>query len=190
VTAALALSLALAACGGGDDEADSTTTSTASTGSTTTTAISSSTATDDEGSSSTTDAVVLGDEPTFADSGPSGSGCTPGASDLPDGWWYGTTDQAVADNVELDLACYYVGPAGEAEAASRGDELTNDYYVVNDNPAVRSVPVAPGATASCVEMEPSLNAVDCAPGDVAGDWAIWIRVRDGQVDRIVEQFAP
>ena len=61
---------------------------------------------------------------------------------------------------------------------------------MNDNPAVDSVPVAPGATATCLSLGSGVTSEDCAPGDVAGDWAVWIRVQGGFVDRIVEQYAP
>lgn len=133
----------------------------------------------------------LPDGPPFRDDRASGSGCTPGPGSLPDGWWYGTLDGAVTDELTVDLACYYVGAAAEAEAASRGDEVVNDYYIVNENPALRTMPVAEDATASCVEMGSSVTDVECAPDEVDGSmWAVWLRVADGQVDRIVEQFAP
>lgn len=180
-----ALLLLSAACGGDDDGERADTTTTTAPDSTTTSTPASTTTTE-----ATTTTVPLGDEPTFRDEGPSGSGCTPGSDVLPDGWWYGTVAVPVSGTVELDLACYYVGPAAEAEAASRGDEVNNDYYVVNDNPAVRSVPVAAGATAACVELESGLTTHPCEPAEVAGDWAIWIRVVGGEVDRIVEQYAP
>ncbi|MEQ1788046.1 MAG: hypothetical protein ABL966_13410, partial [Acidimicrobiales bacterium] len=121
----------------------------------------------------------------------SGSGCAPGGSDdLPDGWWYGTIAGPVGADVDFDLACYYIGAAAEAEAASRGDEVNNDYYVVNENPQVRTLTVAAGASATCVEMDGNIDGADCSPTDVAGDWAVWLRVQGGEVDRIVEQYAP
>jgi hypothetical protein len=32
--------------------------------------------------------------------------------------------------------------------------------------------------------------VDCTPAEVTGDWAVWLRVQGGEVDRLVEQYAP
>jgi len=139
---------------------------------------------------STTSPGGLPDEPPLRDDAASGSGCTPGGGDLADGWWYGILDGPPGVEVSVDLACYYIGAAAEAEAASRGGEVTNDYYVVNDSPQVRAVPLADGATGSCVELGATLAMVDCAPAEMSGDWAVWVRVQGGAVDRVVEQYAP
>ncbi len=188
VMVALAVTLVLAACGGdgGDDEAGDTSDTTATTATTELATSSTALAT----TTSSTTGEVLGEEPTYHEDAASGSGCAPGGDELPDGWWYGRLSGAPGDTLELDLACFYVGPAAEAEAASRGDEVNNDYYVVNDNPAVRTVPVAEDATASCVQLEAELEMVDCSPGEVAADWTVWVRVVGGQVDRIREQYLP
>lgn len=95
-----------------------------------------------------------------------------------------------APDLTFDLACYFVGAAAEAEAASRGDEVDNDYYVVNDSAQLRSAPVADHATATCVVLGAGVDQVDCMTAEVAGDWAVWLRVQSGEVDRIVEQYAP
>lgn len=175
--AALAF-VALVAAGCGDDDEGAVTTTT--TEATTTTV---------ESTTSTT--AALTEEPPLLDDAASGNGCTPGeGEELTDGWWYGTLTSPVTDEVVFDLACYYVGAAAEAEAASRGDEVNNDYYVVNDNPRLRALTVTEDATASCVALGAGLAMVDCSPSEVAGDWALWLRVRDGDVDRIVEQYAP
>ena len=169
--AALALVALLAAGCGDDEDASDATTSTSGEGTTTT-------------------AVPLPEEPPLIDDAESGSGCTPGADELPDGWWYGTVDGPVTSEVTFDLACYYLGAAAEAEASSRGDEVNNDYYVVNDNPQLRTIDVAGDATASCVRLGAGVETVDCSPAEVTGEWAVWLRVQDGEVDRIVEQYAP
>jgi hypothetical protein len=137
----------------------------------------------------------LGDSPAFLTDAASGSGCTPGSGTLPDGWWYGLSVTANADHTEFtfDLACYYTGPIAETIAAGRGDEVNNDYYVVNDNPTLRTVPVAAGATASCVELGGADLNVPCAISDIPDSsvpWAVWFRVVGGRVDRAVEQYAP
>jgi hypothetical protein len=177
--AILVAAVLLPACGDDDPDAAGTTTTTAST---------TTTESAEAGGDTTSTVAPLPDEPPFSDDGASGSGCAPGAGDLPDGWWYGLVDGEVTDELRFDLACYYVGAAAEAEAASRGDEVNNDYYVVNENEQLRTVPVAGGATARCVEPE-GADLVDCAPGDVGGE-AVWLRVQDGEVDRILEQYAP
>ncbi len=170
---------------GDDGAAETTTTTTAAPDDTTTT----STTTADP--TTTTAGAVLGDEPPFHDDTASGSGCTPGdGADLPDGWWYGTIAGMPAATVDLDLACYYVGAAAEEIAESRGDEVNNDYYVVNDNDTVRTLTVDQAATASCVDLTGGLMRLECALYDVQGEWAVWLRVQGGVVDRIVEQYAP
>lgn len=188
---AAALAVGAAGCSGDDDDDARDTTSTTTTatdagaGTTTTSPTSSS-------SDTTTGATgaSLGDRPTFVEDAASGSGCAPGEGDLPDGWWYGRISAAPTTTLGLDLACFYVGAVAEAEAASRGDEVNNDYYVVNDNPAVRSLPLAASADAECVELEPTLTMVACTPAEVAADWTVWVRVVDGEVDRILEQYLP
>ncbi len=180
----------LGGCGDDDVAGTETTSTTETTESSDTTAASTSEATT---SSPTTTAPggTLPEEPPYHEDEVSGSGCTPGPGPLPDGWWYGTLEGAVTSEVAFDLACYYVGAAAEAEAASRGDEVNNDYYVVNDNPTLRTVPVAADATASCVELGAGVEQVDCAPSEVDGAmWPVWLRVVGGEVDRIVEQYAP
>jgi hypothetical protein len=180
-----------AGCGSDDDDGASTTTTAADDTTTTTAAATTTTGDDYPGSTTTTTSGSdLPDEPPFHDDVASGSGCTPGPGDLPDGWWYGTLESTPGTEVSFDLACYYIGAAAEAEATSRGDEVSNDYYVVNDNAQVRSVPLANGATGSCVELGATLAMVDCAPAEMSGDWAVWLRVQDGAVDRSVEQYAP
>ena len=191
---ALGVVVVLAAgCGTDDDDGaagdDTSTTQTTSKDDTTSTTAGSTTTPDDY-PAETTSPAGLPDEPPFRDDAASGSGCTPGGDDLPDGWWYGSLESPPGDDLTVDLACYYSGAAAEAEAASRGDEVNNDYYVVNDNPQLRTLPVADGATASCVDLATIPQGFDCAPEDAAGDWAVWLRVHDGAVDRIVEQYAP
>jgi hypothetical protein len=183
------LAFGLTACG--DDDDTTTTTTTTNNGSPTTT---DDTTTTTAGETTTTAASgeALGDEPEFHEDGPSGSGCEPGDdTGLPNGWWYGTIDGEVTDSVSFDLACYYTGEAADEVAASRDDEAPSGVYVVNDNPTLRSIPLADDVQTRCVTLEPEVANVDCAPGDLMTDiWDVWIRVVDGEVDRIFEQFHP
>jgi hypothetical protein len=185
VVVAVALTLATAACGDDDESATTSTTEAP-----TTTADDTTSTTAAEGTTTTAAESELGDQPTFRDDGPSGSGCEPGEDELPDGWWYGDLIVPPGVGLSFDLACYYTGAAAEAEAASRGDEVTNDYYVVDDNDLERMLAIAEGATASCVDPAAQIQLVDCTPPDVAGDWNVWVRVVDGAVDRMIEQYAP
>ena len=179
----LALFIGVAAgCGDDDDGEGSSNTGDAGTEQSSTT--------ETDGSTTTTGEGALPDEPPMTGDAVAGSGCTPGGDELPDGWWYGTLEGAVSSEASFDLACYYTGAAAEEEAAARGDEVNNDYYVVDDNPQARTVAVGADATASCVEVGGTVETTECELDDIGGDWAVWLRVQDGEVDRIVEQYAP
>lgn len=168
-----------------DDDGDAAATTTTAPSETTTTALPS------DPTTTTTIAVELGEEPSFHEDGASGSGCTPGDdTGLPDGWWYGEVDSEVTDAVSFDLACYYVGAAADETAASRGEDAPSGVYVVNDNLNLRSIPLADDVQTTCVTLEPEVANVDCAPGDLSGDFGVWIRVFGGEADRIVEQYHP
>lgn len=170
--------------GSGDDAAPPTSTTVA----TTTTEVTTTTAAPAD----------LGDAPAFGTSGPSGSGCTPGEGELPDGWWYGASvafdpAEGPAGAFTFDLACYFSGDAAYAEGERLGVEVNNDYLVTNDNPTLRTVPLAAGATATCVELGAGVLDVACDPADIPDPetpWAVWFRVVGGEVDRLVEQYAP
>jgi hypothetical protein len=132
----------------------------------------------------------LGDEPPRREDGPSGSGCAPGPASLPDGWWYGNLHGSVGHEVTFDLACYYIGAAAEKEAADRGQQVDDDFYIVNDQSTLRTLALKPAATAACVTPGGGLTSAPCSPNDVKGQWAVWLRVQNHAVDRIVEQYSP
>jgi hypothetical protein len=185
IVAALML---VASCGGDDGTSDAEAARDATTSST---AVDIATTTQPSASGVTKEPTeLLEDEPPIRQDMASGSGCSPDASELPDGWWYGTIDGAVASEVMFDLACFYSGPAAEDAAAARGDEVVNDYYVVDDNPGERTLQVADDATARCVELGSEVELATCEPFEVRGDWAVWLRVVDGKIDRVVEQYLP
>ncbi len=192
-TAGLVVVVALLVAGCGDDDAASTDTTTstvatsATTGATTTAAP----------TSATTSSAV----PTTSGGAPvpDGSGCTPGPAPLPDGHWYGLVVDATAEVLSFDLACWFTGDEANAAAAEDGEESPppNDYYVRNDNPASRDLPVARDTQ---VTWYPSGDPTDTA---VVGytDWldrraerpfqlAVWIDVRDGTITAIQENWVP
>ncbi|MDE0804660.1 MAG: hypothetical protein OSA99_15230 [Acidimicrobiales bacterium] len=137
-----------------------------------------------------TSATSSGDEaPSFHPAGPAGSGCSPGAGDLPDGWWFGERATPIGDDVGFDLACYYIDAAADAEAAARGDEAIGGFYIVNDNPTIRTVPVSPTATTQCLTIDGVLEGCDMARVN-DGFRSIWIQVADGAVVRVIEQLLP
>jgi hypothetical protein len=79
----------------------------------------------------------------FGNQEANGSGCTPGTDTLPDGTWFGFVDRLDGDRMIFDLACLFTGDrADQVDGYVDG----SPYHVVNDNPALRSVPLAPDAT--------------------------------------------
>ena len=150
---AFALSLTLAAgatvvtaCGDDGDKADTTTT-TASTGSPSTTAAASTSST----ASSTTAAPST--TATTATTGPGGE-TTAGLGSLPEGSHYGyfkgisdgkVEGQAVSV-VGFDKVDLLTGQEAKDAAEAAGETLDTDYYIRNDNPLVRKLPVIPDSS--------------------------------------------
>ena len=105
--------------------------------------------------------------------------------------------------VTFNLAEFYRGERAEAEAAERGDEVVNDYYIVNENPRLRTIPLADTVTVRyipvdrCCELhDGNLDAwlesiIETNPTHYPGkDGAWWFRVDAGLVTRIEQQFLP
>lgn len=106
-----------------------------------------------------------------------------------------------APRVTVDLAYFYRGDRAEQEAAERGDEVVNDYYVVNENPRLRRLPLADDVeveyipASACCELQPGnidawLEAVrETNPTDYAGKGAPWwFTVEGGRVTLIEQQY--
>lgn len=129
-----------------------------------------------------------------------GSGCVPGATELPDGIWFGFLDEVSETTVAFDLACWFSGaPAAEA-AAQDGEESPppNDYYVRNSTELDRTLQVAAGTE---VVWLPDLGD----PATVARidypSWlveraeresqpGVWVTTTGGAVTLIEEQYVP
>jgi hypothetical protein len=112
--------------------------------------------------------------------------------------------------IEFDLAYFLTGEEADRAYQDRGGEgpVPNDYFVVNDNPRLRTLPLAPDLRLLLVDwmrccelmfagdLEPFARAIELGDDVVVGDliyrgnssW--WITVRDGLVVRIEEQYAP
>lgn len=171
--------------------ATTTTTATATTESTTTTAAATTTTT----TAATTTTI---DVNTLAD----GSGCTPGTTQLGDGVWFGYIDTADTTNIEFDLACWFTGDAAVQATAQDGVESPppNDYYVRNENPQLRTIPVAAGAEVSWLPStgDPSTQTTvpyaDWLTGRAArgSDYqpGVWVTIAGGSVTFIEEQYVP
>jgi len=108
-----------------------------------------------------------------------------------------------AARVRFDLAYFYTGAKAASEAAERGDEVTDGYYVVNDNPRLRTLAIADDVE---VEYVPVDNCCELRSGDIDAwlegvlatnptDYAgtnvpWWITVEGGAITRIEEQYLP
>jgi hypothetical protein len=190
---AIAVVMAVGACSGGDG---STTTTPGAVDTTSTVAPVTSTS----GPTTTTTpatSTTTPDTNTLA----SGSGCTPGSDELPDGEWFGYVLGAAPGVVDFDLACWFSGDAADLAAAEDGEEspAPNGYYIRNVNPQVRTVDVSP-----TVEVLAMANIGDPATeGPMAfDDWValrvddaevpmdVWVVVEDDLVVSITEQYRP
>jgi hypothetical protein len=116
-----------------------------------------------------------------------------GASRLEDG----------TSEVEFDLAYFYVDESAEREAAERGDEVSNGYYIVNENDRLRILPLADDVEVAYIPVD---DCCDRQPGNVdawldavletnqtdygGGDVPWWFTVEGGQITRIEQQYLP
>ena len=180
---AVAMAVALAACGGDDGnstiEADpDDTTTTAVADETTTTA-------PDEFDQFAT-ATSLVDVP----------------DDLPDGQYFGfiTTLIAGDDGIsgQFDLAELLLGAAAREASGLDGSEASDDFFIKNENEKLRPILVDPEAIVhdvdyeDCCEPKPSTPAQFVADRDAAGEatTAVSIVIEDGTVTRIDEIYFP
>lgn len=107
----------------------------------------------------------------------------------------------------FDLAYFLTGQEAIDAAKEHGDEYPppNDYYVVNDNPKLRTLPFGPEITITIVNWE---NCCDSIPGvlepfveafqkkkpplgNYRGTFSgYWLTVKGGEVVAIEEQYLP
>jgi hypothetical protein len=107
--------------------------------------------------------------------------------------------------LSYDLAYFYTGDQATQIAQQRGDPPPESgYYIVNDNPRLRSVPVADDAE---VRYIPETRCCDPVPGNLDA-WALsvngtaqtdypnpditwwWIAVSSGEITSIEQQYLP
>lgn len=188
--AALLVALAVLAAGCGEDEATSggPTTSESPTTSATT---------------EPTDSQTETPEPSETESP------TPTAQ-LEDGRHFGSirSIDVEAQTMRFDLAYFLTGEEANDAAAEHGDEVPvpNDYYIVNDNPRLRTLDVDPDVEvwvidwADCCdvvegEVQPFVDAFETRhhPWDAmyqGREAPYWITVEDGAVVKIEVQYLP
>jgi hypothetical protein len=184
----------LAGCGDDDDE-DAAPTTTAAPATTSSTAAASTTSSTAAGSSTTATPTTAGgatEEPSEL-----GDSDDTGRSELEDGRHFGFWQSfEIGDTIaygEFDLAQFLTGAAAEAAAAERGDEVNNDYYIVNDNPRLRTL-IAEGDTVVRVLEGGTPDLMDTNVADFAVERSpeagFWVTIEDGIVTRIEQQFVP
>ena len=144
---------------------------------------------------------------TLADgTSPDGSGCSPGATTLPDGIWFGVlkTVDTKAGTVGIDLACWFAGDAANAAAVTDdpGAEVPvpNDYYVRNQVPTVYTTHATPDVAVVPLEASaggpsglngPTQTGVAAATGILnSPSQLVWLKVTDGWVTVVQAQFTP
>ena len=105
-------------------------------------------------------------------------------------------------SMRFDLAEFLTDEAAQDAAEERGDEAVNGYYIVNDNPRLRTLPVADDVrvryipVSACCDLVPgtweqfveAVNATAQTDLDASAPW--WITVRDEQIVRIEQQYLP
>ena len=103
--------------------------------------------------------------------------------------------------VRFDLVYWYTGDEAEEVAAEHGTEATNGYYIENDNPRLRTLPLADEVEvmyvperllrAAAGRRRRRLESVlGTAQTDYPEDVPWWITVEGGQITRIEQQFLP
>ena len=130
----------------------------------------------------------------------SGSGCTPGTLDLPDGVWFGYVSTVAEASVSFDLACWFSLPAAADAAAEDGEESPppNDYYIRNTDDRLRALVVSETAA---VAWMPTAADPSTAVTVSFETWrvqqplrsyrpGVWVTVVDGNVVSIEEQYVP
>lgn len=140
---------------------------------------------------------VFGDEWDYTGAdGAQGSGCSPGSATLPDGVWFGRAHSWSTASISLDLACWYSGATAESVAAARGDEVNNDYYLVNDTATLRSVPVDGDVPAKKAGWEDGVFTLSAVMADPGGSlptnhpYPVWIYVNGGVATAVAMQYIP
>jgi hypothetical protein len=118
---------------------------------------------------------------TVAPDGAFGSGCSPGPGPLPDGEWLGNIAQRRSDEFDFDLVCL----------------VTNedvDWELVNESTSLRSLAVDGDvlvdelSQGDLTQMTTTYDNWGTEPCDISGPCAVWIRILDGHVIYISEQF--
>lgn len=123
--------------------------------------------------------------------GAEGSGCTPGAGLLPDGYWFGMAVEHLEAEIVFDLACWF-----------EDSNAPNGYRIENDNPSLRTIGIAEGVMVWRVDLDAeggfaapvpyaewvgNYSVIVSCPGDFC---LVWLRTEGGLIQEMVEQYVP
>ena len=114
-----------------------------------------------------------------------------------------------AGTITLDLVQFLTGDEAKRVYAEDHPEdpsgPANDYYIVNDNPRLRTLPVGPGLDVTVVWLEPGSLGHETIPFEELPDYfardltpsdpylwydPFWPTVADGRVVAMEEQYIP
>ena len=149
--------------------------------------------------------------PTPSETPGESSTAEPSPAALDEGRHFVLADEVVASGggnaLILDLGYFLTGDEANEAAAEDGVEtpVPDGYYIVNDNPKLRTVPISPDATVRYIPADPCCDLVlgdleawmDAVNGEVMTDmvgemsntwW--WVAVRDGSIVAIEQQYLP
>jgi hypothetical protein len=130
-----------------------------------------------------------------------GSGCVvPGGSMiLPDGIWFGFAEGIAPGVITFDLACFWTGQAAIDKATEDG-EAAFDFYIRNQNPTNREVPIDGAARVWYLDATGDITLIEIAPNQwphpssflpCPGEYcSVWLYVNGGRATGIVEQYLP
>jgi hypothetical protein len=130
--------------------------------------------------------------------------------ELEDGRHFGSIESVDVENQTLvfDLAYFLTGDEANQAAAEHGDEVPvpNDYYIVNDNPRLRTLDVAPNVEVRVIDWT---NCCELVQGEVqpfmdafatnhhawdalykGSEAPYWLTVEGGVVVKIEVQYLP
>ena len=113
-----------------------------------------------------------------------------------------------ANTLTFDYVQFLTGSAAQKAAQAKGDTVENDYYVLNDNPKLRTFPVSSAAvivlhpgngpqvkrTFTIGEFKTLIGSHTATYGGNVYDWSnettYYINIKNGKVTRIENQWVP
>lgn len=145
-------------------------------------------------------------ELTEAEASPSPSPAASTATDLADGKWYAKIKgaQSSPPQVTVDVMQFLTGKAAQRAAEKDGNEVFDDYYIVNDSTSLRTLPVGSSATVKVllnnggstkhetITFTEFVNRYNSSGKNQTSLHlnGFWFWLADGAVVRLEEQFVP